>query len=433
MDLLSLYEKSFAALSKGGFQSIIDAAYESMQMPIYLHDSAFNMLAAAPMEKIGDYFWDMSLELGCFPRDTIMLFYDQGFMQAASNAKDPYYVDWGDCAVRPRIQGVVRVNNVVEGYITLLCPKEACTPDHIKATTLITDACAIEMERSKNRNLSENPLFKVFMHDLIKGQVQTKEILDMWLQRLPSSFRGAFQLYAIKYPGGNLKAVQKYIFDLLSRAHAQHIEIIDDDTFYLLLYKLESKNTLDLMRSEVQKNLETLRAYAGISDRFNNIIKFDVFMEQAKAALEIGEFLDPEKGLYRYRDYRFPFIMHTVARHMEEENVMAPGIDELEQYDKKYNTAYLETLEQYVLENRDGKNIVKNLGIHRNTLLYRLQKIEELLSISLDDGSTFAHYYISFYIRKMYKDRMKKTAAGLPPDSGGQIRDDLSERREKGP
>ncbi|NCB52411.1 MAG: hypothetical protein EOM54_11125 [Clostridia bacterium] len=417
MDLLSLYEKTFNALSKGGFQSIIEAAYESMQTPIYLHDSAFNMLAAAPMEKIGDYFWDLSLELGHFPRDIIMLFYDQGYMQAASESKEPYYVDWGDCAERPRIQGVVRVNNVVEGYITIFCPKEICTPDHLRATKLIVNACEIEMERSKSRNISENPLFKVFMHDLIKGQIHTKEILDMWLQRLPPSFHGAFQLYVIKYPGGNLKAVQKYLFDLLKRAHSRHTEIIDDDMFYLLLYSLEPKDTFDLMRNEVQKSLETLRAHAGISDRFSDIIKFDVFREQAKAALEIGEFLDPENGLYHYRDYRFPFILHAVATNMEEENVMAPGIGELAQYDKKYKTAYLDTLEQYVLENRNSKNTIENLGIHRNTLLYRLQKIEELLSISLDDGSTFAHYYISFYIRKMKGDSLKKSAAGLPSGS----------------
>lgn len=405
MDLMALYEKTFAALSTGGLQSIMEAAHEVMQLPIFLHDSAFNQLAASPNEKIGDYFWDLSLENGGFPRETIMLFYDQGFMQAASDSREPYYVDWGDCTVRPRIQGVVRVNGVVEGYITLLCPKEFCTADHMKATTLITNACAIEMERSKNRNLSENPLFKVFMHDLVKGRVRSREALDMWTHRLPASFRGAFRLFAVRTPAPNMAVVQKYLIDLLDSLHVRHIEMIENDLLCLLLYALDGRSAPDRAREELQVRLEGLQAKVGISDRFGDILQFGACMEQAAAALTSGMALDPESTLYFYEDYRFPFIMRTLAGQVSEANLLAPGIARLADYDRQYKTSYLETLERYVLENRNSKKTLEALGIHRNTLLYRLSKIEELLGISLEDGDTFAHYYISLYIR-----RMKNTA-----------------------
>lgn len=409
MDLLALYEKVFSALAKGGFQSIIDAAHEVMQMPISLHDSAFNLLAAAPREKIGDVFWDICLETGVYPREIIMSFYDQGYMEAASKFREPYYVDWGDCANRPRVQGVVRVNNVVEGYITIFCPKEVHTPECDLATRVLANACAIEMERNKNRNLSENPLLKVFMHDLIRGQIDTRDKLDMWRQRLPPSFKGAFELCAIETPVPNVKAVQKYLMEVLNASHSDHIEMIDNNTLYLLLYALNSKSSA-FLQEDVSGMLKTLQAELGVSDRFTDIMQFDACRRQAEAALEMGSLINPGDCVFHYREYRFPFILHSVAKHMNEGSILAPGIRQLEQYDKNYGTSYLNTLEQYVLQNRNGKKILKTLGIHRNTLLYRLHKIEELLSVSLEDGNTFAHYYISFYIMKMNEARFAQNA-----------------------
>lgn len=401
MDLIALYEKIFSALVTGGFQSIIDAAYDVMRMPISAHDSAFNLLAAAPRKKIGDFFWDVCLETGVFPRETIMLFYDQGFMEAAQKSAVPYYVDWGDCAERPRIQGVIRLNNVVEGYVTVYCPKEIFTPDYFKATTMIVNACAIEMQRSNNRNLSENPLFKVFMYDLINGFVKTEEILDMWSQRLPSSFSGGFRLCVIKSRLPNVKSVQKYFFDLFESMHFRHIEIVANNMLYILLYAIDSKNRLNLNTAEIQKELKKFHALAGISDQFSDIIKFNVYMEQANAALEVGELLAPGNGMFYYDNYRLSYLLHTAGKYIDEKNIFAPGIAKLAQYDKEYGTEYLKTLELYVLENRNGSIVIETLGIHRNTLLYRLKKIEELLAISLENGETFAHYYISFFMIKM--------------------------------
>lgn len=409
MNLLALYEGVFSALAKGGFQAIIDAAHEVMQMPISLHDSAFNLLAAAPREKIGDVFWDVCLETGGYPREIIMSFYDQGFMEAANKFREPYYVDWGDCAGRPRIQGVVRVNNVVEGYITIFCPKESHTPEYDQATKMLVNACAIEMERNKNRNLSENPLLKVFMHDLIRSRVDTREKLDLWRTRLPSSFRGAFELCAIETPVPNVKAVQKYLIEVLNASHSDHIEMIDDNTLYMLLYALNSKSSA-FLQEDVPQMLAFLQAKLGVSDRFTDIMQFDACRRQAEAALEMGSLTNPGDCVFRYGDYRFSFILHSIAKHMNEDSILAPGIRQLEQYDKTYGTSYLSTLEQYVLKNRNGKKVLEKLGIHRNTLLYRLQKIEELLSVSLEDGSTFTHYYISFYIMKMNRARFAQDA-----------------------
>ncbi len=411
MNLLALYEKVFSALVGGGLRGIIDAAYAVLGQPISLHDSAFNLLAAAPMEKIGDVYWDSCLDTGVYPREIVMAFYDQGFMEAASKIREPYYVDWGGCAELPRIQGVVRLHDVVEGYLAVFCPKEIYTPEYAEATKLLVNACAIEMEHNQRRNLSESPLLKVFMHDLVRGQLNTKEKLAVWGQRLPASFKGTFALHVVDTPVPDVKAVQKYLVAALERVQAEHIEMVDDNKLYVLLYALDGKSRLE-PPEDVVNIFASLNSHMGMSDRFTDIMQFDACRKQAEAALELGKLLRSSDCVYAIGDYRFPAVMHSIVKYVDADDIHPPGIAILGEYDRNYGTEYLITLERYVLLSRNAKAAREALGIHRNTLLYRLQKIKEMLGISLEDGNTFAHYYISFYIANMLRIREGQRSGG---------------------
>lgn len=400
MHLLTLYRGINAALPKGGYQQIIDAAYAAMGLPIQLHDSAFNMLAVAPKQILNDTLWDISLETGSFPREIIMKFHEQGFMEAASTRNSPYYVDWGDCAKSPRIQGVIRVNDVVEGYISIICPRELYSTEYDEAMALIVNACTIEMERSRYSNLSSDPLLKVLMHDLIRNKLSSNETMDLWRERLPVSFCGSFKLFAANVPKANLPASQKHLMYELRERFPLHIEMIDNGILYMLFYSLKEKDSPQLEEA-VRGALGGLNASAGYSELFDDLLNFGIRKKQAENALSLGGRLTQNESMHSYEDYRFPIIMNTIMENSAECEYIAPGIRTLTDYDKMYGTDYLYTLERYVLSGCNNKRTLEELDIHRNTLLYRLQKIEEILSISLDNAELVAHYYISFYMLKM--------------------------------
>jgi purine catabolism regulator len=53
-------------------------------------------------------------------------------------------------------------------------------------------------------------------------------------------------------------------------------------------------------------------------------------------------------------------------------------------------SALRETLDAYLRHSGNSKGICDELFIHRNTLSYRLRKIEELLHLDLSDGEVRA-------------------------------------------
>ena len=55
----------------------------------------------------------------------------------------------------------------------------------------------------------------------------------------------------------------------------------------------------------------------------------------------------------------------------------------LQEYDQAHSTALLHTLCVYLLQEQNARQ----LFIHRNTLVYRLQRIRALLQLDLDDAA----------------------------------------------
>jgi DNA-binding PucR family transcriptional regulator len=68
------------------------------------------------------------------------------------------------------------------------------------------------------------------------------------------------------------------------------------------------------------------------------------------------------------------------------------------QYDAMYRTSYTSTLRCYLDMGRNAPAAAEKLNIHRNTLDYRLKKIEELQNIQLQNTEDMFSMVYSLYI-----------------------------------
>ena len=69
----------------------------------------------------------------------------------------------------------------------------------------------------------------------------------------------------------------------------------------------------------------------------------------------------------------------------DDASIIAPELTALMEYDAANDTQYFDTLRVYLLEERNIPRASEKLIIHRTTLLYRLRKIESLVTLNLDD------------------------------------------------
>ena len=73
----------------------------------------------------------------------------------------------------------------------------------------------------------------------------------------------------------------------------------------------------------------------------------------------------------------------------------------LTEYDEQHNADYVETLECYLNNGGSVKAVAEEMFIHRNTILYRMTNIKNLLNCSLESSEDRMRFKIACMIRKM--------------------------------
>lgn len=137
------------------------------------------------------------------------------------------------------------------------------------------------------------------------------------------------------------------------------------------------------------------RLYCGMSNPFANILDLPKYYKQSLRAIEIGAGILNEPDLFRYEDY---FIKHLLSSFLQQEDptvFCCPQMKQLMEYDKKDGRNLTETLYQYLLNGNTAATAAA-MFIHRNTLLYRLNLINELVSIDYNDPVQRMYLILSY-------------------------------------
>ncbi|WP_195269102.1 helix-turn-helix domain-containing protein [Eubacterium sp. 1001713B170207_170306_E7] len=144
--------------------------------------------------------------------------------------------------------------------------------------------------------------------------------------------------------------------------------------------------------------LELHHSQAVVSDKF-------YCFEELNRHYQNMEFIittcfDREKGrrLFLYSDYYNAQILRLLAEQLELQSLCHPDAVKLKQYDQQHQSQLLHTLYIYWQSNHALVDSAKTLCVHRNTLVYRLDRIRELLGIDQFDHAYTTRMAFSYEI-----------------------------------
>ena len=135
------------------------------------------------------------------------------------------------------------------------------------------------------------------------------------------------------------------------------------------------------------------KTYMGPVDLFRSF-------QEAKVALELGEIMGIP--LPFFSDLGLERILYKHDLQDLKEYYQAT-LGELQLYDASNNAQLMETLEGLAANQFDMTATSKALFLHRNTLRYRLKKIEEILDLKLDDLNNKLNITAAFKIKQLRK------------------------------
>jgi sugar diacid utilization regulator len=128
----------------------------------------------------------------------------------------------------------------------------------------------------------------------------------------------------------------------------------------------------------------------GVSNHFRRLSDLQGYFEQAAACLDAAE-----EGLYFYRDRMLDQMLSHIpagqARYL-----ISPDVHRLEEAGAQYAFSPLETLKTYLECNCNLIRTAERLYLHKNTLLYRLNHIKNIIRCDLNDADERLLLMLSF-------------------------------------
>ena len=138
--------------------------------------------------------------------------------------------------------------------------------------------------------------------------------------------------------------------------------------------------------------------YVGISNPVDNIHAIDVGFRQADIVLQYIVEENSSHWIVPFSECALHYIRNCTTQEIPAEMLVDHSLLTILRYDRENGTQYFGTLRSYLINERSIPKTAGSLIIHRTTLTYRLQRIQELFGLNLDDACQRLYMLMSLFL-----------------------------------
>ena len=154
---------------------------------------------------------------------------------------------------------------------------------------------------------------------------------------------------------------------------------------------------------DIVKRTEGMDAVISFSASFDGFGNLHSFYRQAALVQQIGSKEDPDRAVYRFEDYASAYLIETCEAHALGPTLVPDSLRRLAAADELHGADDVALLRKYLDNDRNIARTTRNLFMHRNTFLYRLDKIKAVLDADLDDPGTRLSLQIALRIMEKHR------------------------------
>jgi hypothetical protein len=141
--------------------------------------------------------------------------------------------------------------------------------------------------------------------------------------------------------------------------------------------------------------LERADCICGKSPAFKDVFDLKANYELAIVAADFGD--DRQSRVREIESAVLPYYFSLIVNNDKAE-ISHPALQILREYDTKHKTQLFRTLEVYLQCERNYIMTAQALNLHRNSLIYRIERIADLTAADLDSYATRLHIMMAYEI-----------------------------------
>jgi len=199
---------------------------------------------------------------------------------------------------------------------------------------------------------------------------------------------------------------RKIVQDILEK-HALKVPIIDKDDAVIFFNRAEENcmsrldKALKEIKEAIKKRMDGLSVSVGIGASYKDLKMMKQSLNEAELAIDSAKCQGLDDTITKYKDIGIYGLLFSVKNKNVLENYFLDVLGQISNNDNSKDNNLLQILETYLNENCNITITAEKLFLHRNTLKYKIKKIEELLNCDLHNFEDCMKIKIALYINKI--------------------------------
>lgn len=335
-------------------------------------------------------------------------------------------LNFGDASIKT-VLIPINIQNTHSGYIVVWNTMRALSELDYLAIQHSTMSFALERIRKNELQRTKNRIRRDFFEDLLSGQLKDPDniydLCDFHNVNYFLKFAVITASIDVEQPTSGSLIDKKQFEDAKQKELLNYLDKYKVDDFNLYSFTLRGKliilagfsenenkyNAEDIkgicrqLIDDIDQDIRNLDIKMGIGTICKSVLELSTSYKQSLEALRLAKKqLNAQICLYE------EFLLHNFL----EENVPKEKMVEffhitlgkLEEYDKQHNSELLRTLEMWLDCNLSIVQTAAALFTHRNTVLYRLEKISELLRSDLKNAGERLKFHLALKIHQLLEN-----------------------------
>lgn len=373
------------AWSGADYQEIIDRSDVIFGNPIFLcnwqgsvhgFSQAYKNAAFSPT-------WASITSTGRVPVSSLAALMDSAYSEFLSQENTAHFIEFKEHNHRS-VFGLVHVSNEIVLQFQIIEHSRALTNADLDLAQVFLNALRLSF---RNNDLSQHETALDVFRQLITGDDFSSDSVSWALDYLGWQDPAEdYNLLLLRQRTGS--PCSEDLFAQVERhiPGSRVIKYKEDMVMFLPAALLKE------FRKEVKYTVDVFNLYAGVSLPFSDWMLLRDSFSQAEAAYEhCSKAMPVSYGI----NYAWDFVLDSIEDKLAESGMLHPAVHILKDFDAVNGTEFARTLYTYLACERSNVRTASALFIHRNTLKYRLEKIEDLIDVDLDDFGTRMHLMLS--------------------------------------
>ncbi|MBQ2650761.1 MAG: helix-turn-helix domain-containing protein [Clostridia bacterium] len=392
-----IYKLLLEASIHGGAEDILKVAYGIFKRPICIFDLQYRLISQYPKSCVSEEVFDMFYQHRHLSSELILRLEQTmgNYRREIERSQNKmFFIDWDTQSI-PRVFGPLCYEGKIISYLFILYPDDKPSEEEMYAAQLIADVLSAELWKTQRLYSGSEKMQHFLLGNLIAHRYVDESILLREDTLFPCKQRGYQVLCAQSRPDSPFLDLEHICFSLEAEGDAYCYATIFEDRLYMLFFGLGSTEMEKTPLEGAIRHLVKYNIVCGLSERFYRIKDFPEQCYMAKDILKVSHFF-PEISLFPFEEFA---LCRLISRGVQPDYPhlhLHPGLKQLQIHDAAYGTDYTATLETYLVSFKDLSGAAEKLNIHRNSLKYRLGKIEELTGMDLADVQTCTHLLMNF-------------------------------------